>query len=64
MRAVPGATISTPLDWKELTGDLDPASYRIDTIFRRLAHQKRDTMAGLVRGFARPASPTRSEGEP
>jgi bifunctional non-homologous end joining protein LigD len=53
VRAVPGATISTPLDWKELTGSLDPASFRIETLFRRIAHQKRDPMAGLVRGFAR-----------
>ena len=37
--------------------DLDPASFRIETIFRRLAHQKRDPMAGLVRGFARPGVP-------
>ncbi len=63
VRAVPGATISTPLDWKELAGDLDPSSFRIETIFRRLAHQKRDPMAGLVRGFARPESPARRESE-
>jgi bifunctional non-homologous end joining protein LigD len=53
LRAVPGAPLSTPLDWKELTPDLDPKAFNLKTIFRRLSRQKRDPMAGLLR---RPAS--------
>jgi bifunctional non-homologous end joining protein LigD len=53
LRAVPAATVSTPLDWKELTPDLDPAAFTPKTIFRRLARQTRDPMAGLLRGFGK-----------
>ena len=49
IRAVPAASISTPLTWKELTPGLDPASFTPKTIFRRLARQSRDPMAGLIR---------------
>ena len=44
-RAVPGAPVSTPLHWRELTPHLDPRSYTLKTIFRRLAGQQRDPMA-------------------
>lgn len=54
LRAVPGATISTPLNWKEVTPALDPSSFTPASIFRRLVQQKSDPMAGLVRTFARP----------
>jgi len=37
VRAVPGAPVSTPLDWKELTPALDPRRFNLKTIFRRLA---------------------------
>jgi bifunctional non-homologous end joining protein LigD len=49
LRAVPGAPVSTPLSWRELTPQLDPAQFNLKTIFRRLARQKRDPMAALVR---------------
>jgi bifunctional non-homologous end joining protein LigD len=52
LRAVPGAPVSTPLDWRELTPTLDPARYNLRTIFRRLAKRKRDPMAPLVRAYA------------
>jgi bifunctional non-homologous end joining protein LigD len=52
LRAVPGAPVATPLRWHELTPDLDPAQFNIKTIFRRLARQKSDPMAGLVRAVA------------
>ncbi len=52
LRAVPGAPVSTPLRWQELTTDLDPARFNLKAIFRRLARQKRDPMAGLL-GAAR-----------
>jgi len=51
LRAVPAAAVSTPLDWRELTPDLDPAKFNLKTILRRLARQKRDPMAGLLQGF-------------
>ena len=37
LRAVPGAPVSTPLHWQELTPNLDPRAYNLKTIFRRLA---------------------------
>ena len=49
LRAVPGAPVSTPLGWQELTAKLDPKAYNLKTIFRRLARQQRDPMAGLLR---------------
>ncbi len=48
LRAVPGAPVSTPLSWSELTPALDPARFNLRTIFRRLARQKRDPMAELA----------------
>lgn len=49
LRPVPGATVSTPLNWNELKAALTPARFTLKTIFRRLARQKRDPMAGLHR---------------
>jgi bifunctional non-homologous end joining protein LigD len=50
LRAVPGAPVSTPLRWPELTPYLDPRAYTLQTIGQRLARQRRDPMAGLLRG--------------
>jgi bifunctional non-homologous end joining protein LigD len=52
LRAVPGAPVSTPLRWQELTPNLDPRASTLQTIFQRLARQRRDPMAGLLRVFA------------
>jgi bifunctional non-homologous end joining protein LigD len=36
VRAKPGATVSTPLQWKELNGRLDPRELTIETVPRRI----------------------------
>jgi bifunctional non-homologous end joining protein LigD len=56
IRAVPGATVSTPLTWKELTSDLDPARFTVPSVIRRLGRQRRDPLAGLLRHGRRPAT--------
>jgi bifunctional non-homologous end joining protein LigD len=48
VRAVPGATVSTPLRWQEVNDALDPAGLNLRTVFRRLARQTRDPLAALV----------------
>jgi bifunctional non-homologous end joining protein LigD len=50
LRAVPAATISTPLRWEEVTPELDPSAFTPKTIFRRLSRLKRDPFAGLLPG--------------
>jgi bifunctional non-homologous end joining protein LigD len=49
LRAVPGAPVSTPLDWRELNPALDPGKFNLRTLFGRLARKKQDPMAGLLR---------------
>jgi hypothetical protein len=51
LRAIPGAPVSTPVHWQELTPHLDPGAYNLKTIFPRLARLARDPMAGLLRLF-------------
>lgn len=41
-RARPGAPVATPLDWSELVPDLDPASFSLTTIPRRLSRLGKD----------------------
>jgi bifunctional non-homologous end joining protein LigD len=59
VRAVPGATISTPLDWREVTDKLDPAEFTIKNVATRLARRKSDPFAELVRAFTKKKAATR-----
>ncbi len=42
IRAVPEASVSTPLHWRELTDDLDPTRFNIRSVPNRIARQARD----------------------
>jgi bifunctional non-homologous end joining protein LigD len=46
LRAIPRATVSTPLDWKEVTPKLNPAKFTTAEVFKRLTKRK-DPMAAL-----------------
>jgi bifunctional non-homologous end joining protein LigD len=48
LRAVPGAPVSTPLTWREVTPKLDPSQFNLRTIFRRLPRQRRDPLEALA----------------
>ena len=48
MRAVPAATVSTPLAWSEVTAKLDPKMFTTAAVLKRLAKQKVDPMASLL----------------
>jgi bifunctional non-homologous end joining protein LigD len=37
LRPLPGAPVSTPLDWDELDGDIEPGDFRIDNVWDRFA---------------------------
>ncbi len=54
VRAVPRATVSTPLSWDEVVPGLDPRAFTIETVPARLA-KRGDLLAGLLE--ARPDVP-------
>jgi bifunctional non-homologous end joining protein LigD len=47
-RARPGAPVATPVTWKEVTPKLDPASFTIGTVPKRLSRLKADPWDGFV----------------
>lgn len=53
VRARPGAPVSTPIAWDELTADLRPDRFTVSAMPRRLASLRRDPWAGYARA-ARP----------
>ena len=48
LRAVPAATVSTPLEWKELTAKLDPGRFTLKTAPKRFGKQGSDPMRGIT----------------
>jgi bifunctional non-homologous end joining protein LigD len=53
LRAVPSATVSTPLKWTELTRRLKPERFELNTALKRFEGQKEDPMKTLVGAPAR-----------
>jgi len=60
VRPVAGAPVSMPLDWDELTARLRPNQFTVKTAPNRLARQKSDPMAGLLKSFRKVRKPARS----
>ena len=47
VRPVPGASVSTPLEWKEVKESLHPSDFTIDTILKRI-EKKGELFAAVI----------------
>jgi bifunctional non-homologous end joining protein LigD len=52
LRAAPGTTVSTPLNWREVTDKLDPGAFTLKKALARFARQKADPLARLVKAIS------------
>ena len=48
VRPVPGAQVSTPLRWSEVTARLDPSKFTIETVPRRMRKVKDDPLVSVL----------------
>jgi bifunctional non-homologous end joining protein LigD len=48
VRPLPGAPVSTPLDWREVTGKLDIRAFTIRTVPERMTRRKTDPLRGVI----------------
>ncbi|HEX9343882.1 MAG TPA: non-homologous end-joining DNA ligase [Actinomycetota bacterium] len=71
LRPLPGAPVSTPLDWEELDEDLEPGDFRIDNVWGRFAggdrfaavlSDRQSLTAALAALGLQPSEATRVEG--
>ena len=49
VRPLPGAPVSAPLDWREVTGKLDPQKYTVNNMPTRLKRKKRDPVLPVLK---------------
>lgn len=49
VRATPLATISMPLDWKQVNAKLDPKAFTIKSMMKRIQEMKKDPLAALAK---------------
>jgi bifunctional non-homologous end joining protein LigD len=47
-RPLPGAPVSTPLEWSEVTPDLEIKAWTIETVPKRLAKKKKDPLLPVL----------------